>query len=197
MSREVVRCKWCENDPLYIEYHDTEWGVPIYNDQKIFEFLLLETFQAGLSWITILKRRESFRRAFDNFDYKIIANYSNEKLEVLRNDAGIIRNKLKIKAAKTNAIAFIEVQKEFESFSKYIWGFLDGKTIQNNFKRMSEMPANTPLSDKISKDLKSRGFKFVGSTIVYAHMQAMGMVNDHTTDCFRHKEVKTSSLFIL
>ena len=142
-----------------------------------------------MSWITILKKRENFRRAFDSFDYKIIANYSNEKLEVLRNDAGIIRNKLKIKAAKTNAIAFIEVKKEFESFSKYIWGFLDGKTIQNNFKRMSEMPANTPLSDKISKDLKSRGFKFVGSTIVYAHMQAMGMVNDHITDCFRHEEV--------
>jgi DNA-3-methyladenine glycosylase I len=189
MSREVKRCNWPKDDSLYIEYHDKEWGVPVYDDQKIFEFLLLETFQAGLSWITILKKRENFRIAFDSFDYKIIANYSDDKLEALRNDAGIIRNKLKIKAAKTNAIAFIEVKKEFESFSKYIWGFLDGKPIQNNFKRMSEMPANTPLSDKISEDLKNRGFKFVGSTIVYAHMQAMGMVNDHTTDCFRHKEV--------
>jgi len=189
MSREVKRCNWPKDDPLYIEYHDKEWGVPVYDDQKIFEFLLLETFQAGLSWITILKKRENFRKAFDSFDYKIIANYSDDKLEALRNDAGIIRNKLKIKAAKTNAIAFIEVQKEFGAFSKYLWDFVGRKPIQNNFKRMSEMPANTPLSDKISKDLKSRGFKFVGSTIVYAHMQAMGMVNDHTTDCFRHQEV--------
>jgi len=183
------RCNWPKDDALYLEYHDKEWGIPVYNDQKIFEFLLLETFQAGLSWITVLRKREDFRRAFDNFNYKIIANYSDEKLENLRQDTGIIRNRLKIKAAKTNAIAFIEVQKEFGSFSKYIWGFVDGKPVQNNFTSMSEIPANTPLSDKISKDLKSRGFKFVGSTIVYAHMQAMGMVNDHTTDCFRHKEV--------
>ena len=189
MSREVKRCNWPKDDSLYIEYHDKEWGVPIYDDQKIFEFLLLETFQAGLSWITVLRKREDFRRAFDNFNYKIIANYSDEKLEILRNDAGIIRNTLKIKAAKTNAIAFIEVQKEFGTFSKYLWDFVDGKAVQNNFTNMSEMPANTPLSDTISKDLKSKGFKFVGSTIVYAHMQAMGMVNDHTTDCFRYKEV--------
>tara|TARA_X000000368_G_scaffold384533_1_gene343196 strand:- start:127 stop:696 length:570 start_codon:yes stop_codon:yes gene_type:complete len=189
MSREVKRCNWPKDDALYIEYHDKEWGVPVYDDQKIFEFLLLETFQAGLSWITILKKRDNFRIAFDNFDYKIIANYSDDKLKALRNDAGIIKNKLKIKAAKTNAIAFIEVKKEFESFSKYIWGFLDGKPIKNNFKRFSDIPANTPLSDKISKNLKSRGFKFVGSKIVYAHMQAMGMINDHTTDCFRHQEV--------
>ena len=189
MSREVKRCNWPKDDSLSIEYHDKEWGVPIYDDQKIFEFLLLETFQAGLSWITILRRRENFRKAFDSFDYKIIANYSNKKLELLRNDTGIIRNKLKIKASKTNAIAFIKVQKEFGTFSKYIWNFVDRKPIQKNFTSRSEVPANTPLSDKISKDLKSRGFKFVGSTIVYAHMQAMGMVNDHTTDCFRHKEV--------
>ena len=189
MSREVKRCNWPKNDSLYIEYHDKEWGVPIYDDQKIFEFLLLETFQAGLSWITILKKRENFRIAFDSFDYKIIANYSDNKLERLRNDAGIIRNKSKIKAAKINALSFMGVQKEFGSFSKYLWGFVDGNPVQNNFTSMSEMPANTPLSDKISKDLKSKGFKFVGSTIVYAHMQAMGMVNDHTTDCFRHKEV--------
>ncbi|MDP7566886.1 MAG: DNA-3-methyladenine glycosylase I [Flavobacteriales bacterium] len=189
MSREVKRCNWPKGDALYIEYHDKEWGVPVYEDAKIFEFLLLETFQAGLSWITILRRRENFRTAFDNFDFQKIAKYSNEKLAELKLDAGIIRNKLKIKAAKTNAIAFMEVQKEFGTFSKYLWDFVDGKPIQNNFSSMSEMPANTPLSDKISKDLKSRGFKFVGSTIVYAHMQAMGMVNDHTTDCFRHKEV--------
>jgi len=189
MSREVVRCKWCENDPLYIEYHDTEWGVPIYNDQKIFESLLLETFQAGLSWITILRRKESFRRTFDSFDYKIIANYSDEKLEALRNDAGIIRNKLKIKAAKTNAIAFIKVQKEFGKFSKYLWEFVDGNPIKNEFRKLRDLPAHTQLSDKISADLKSRGFKFVGSTIVYAHMQSMGMVNDHTTNCFRYNEV--------
>ena len=183
------RCDWSKDDALYIEYHDKEWGVPVYEDQKIFEFLLLETFQAGLSWITILRKRENFRSSFDNFDYQKIAKYPNEKLEELRDDTGIIRNRLKIKAAKTNAIAFMEAQKEFGTFSKYLWGFLDGKPIQNNFTSMSEMPANTPLSNKISKDLKSRGFKFVGSTIVYAHMQAMGMVNDHTTNCFRHKEV--------
>jgi DNA-3-methyladenine glycosylase I len=186
------RCNWPKDDALYIEYHDTEWGVPVYDDDKIFEFLLLETFQAGLSWITILRKRENFRIAFNNFDYKKISHYSDDKLEELRLDAGIIRNKLKIKAAKTNAIAFIEVQKEFGTFSKYIWGFVDGNPIQNNLKSLSEMPANTSLSDKISKDFKTRGFKFVGTTIVYAHMQAMGIVNDHTIDCFRHKEVKIS-----
>ena len=189
MDTTKKRCNWPKDDALYIEYHDKEWGVPVYEDAKIFEFLLLETFQAGLSWITILRRRENFQVAFDNFDFQKIANYSDEKLAVLKLDAGIIRNTLKIKAAKTNAIAFIEVQKEFGTFSKYLWDFVDGKAVQNNFTNMSEMPANTPLSDKISKDLKSRGFKFVGSTIVYAHMQAMGIVNDHTTACFRHKEV--------
>lgn len=189
MSRQIIRCKWCLSDSLYIKYHDTEWGVPVYDDKKIFEFLLLETFQAGLSWLTILKKRENFRIAFDDFDYKKIAAYTDEKLEALSNDAGIIRNRLKIKAAKTNAIAFIKVQEEIGSFSKYLWGFVNGNPIQNNYTKMSELPANTPLSDKISADLKKRGFKFVGSTIVYAHMQAMGMVNDHTTDCFRHKEV--------
>jgi len=189
MSRQIIRCQWAKNNDLYIEYHDKEWGVPIYDDQKIFEFLLLETFQAGLSWITILKKRDNFRRAFDNFDYQKVANYSNEKLENLRKDSGIIRNKLKITAAKTNAIAFIEVQKEFGSFNKYLWDFVGGKPIKNNFKRISELPSNTPLSDKISSDLKNRRFKFVGSTIVYAHMQAMGMVNDHTIDCYRYNEV--------
>ena len=189
VSRQVKRCNWPKDDTLYIDYHDKEWGVPVYDDAKIFEFLLLETFQAGLSWITILRRRENFRTAFDNFDFQKIANYSDEKLEELRQDAGIIRNRLKIKAAKTNAIAFVSVQKEFGTFSKYLWGFVGEKPIQNNFTSMSEMPANTPLSDTISKDLKSRGFKFVGSTIVYAHMQAMGMVNDHSTYCFRYNEV--------
>ena len=189
MSRQVKRCNWLKDDALYIDYHDKEWGVPVYDDAKIFEFLLLETFQAGLSWITILKKRENFRIAFDKFDYEKIANYSDKKLEVLRQDAGIIRNRLKIKAAKTNAIAFMKVQKEFSRFSKYLWGFVDDKPIQNKFKSMKELPANTPLANKISADLKKRGFKFVGPTIVYAHMQAMGMVNDHTTDCFRYTEV--------
>ena len=183
------RCNWPKDDALYIEYHDKEWGIPVYEDEKIFEFLLLETFQAGLSWITILRKRENFRTAFDNFDYQKIAEYTDEKLEELRNDTGIIRNRLKIKAAKTNAIAFLEVQKEFVTFSKYLWGFVDERPIRNNFTGMSKIPANTPLSDKISKNLKSRGFKFVGSTIVYAHMQAMGMVNNHILDCFRYNEV--------
>ena len=189
MLRKVIRCKWVGDNDLYIKYHDKEWGVPIYDDQKIFEFLLLETFQAGLSWITILRKRNNFRKAFDNFDYQKIANYSNEKLERLRKDTNIIRNKLKINAAKTNAISFIEIQKEFRTFSKYLWGFTSGKPIKNNFKSTNEVPANTPLSDKISADLKKRGFKFVGSTIIYAHMQAMGMVNDHVIDCFRYNEV--------
>ena len=189
MSRQIKRCKWAGKDPLYIEYHDKQWGIPVYDDAKIFEFLLLETFQAGLSWITILKKRENFRIAFDEFNYEKIAKYSDKKLEVLGKDERIIRNRLKIKAAKTNAIAFIKVQKEFSTFSKYLWGFVDGKPIQNNFKSVKELPANTPLADKISADLKKRGFKFVGPTIVYAHMQAMGVVNDHTTDCFRYKEV--------
>jgi len=183
------RCNWSKNNTLYIEYHDKEWGVPVYEDAKLFECLLLETFQAGLSWITILRKREKFRTAFDNFNYQKIANYTDEKLAALKLDAGIIRNTLKIKAAKTNAIAFIEVQKEFGTFSKYFWSFVDGKPIQNNFSNKREMPSSTTLSDKISKDLKKRQFKFLGSTIVYALMQAIGMLNDHTTDCFRYKEI--------
>ena len=183
------RCNWSKNNTLYIEYHDKEWGVPVYEDAKLFECLLLETFQAGLSWITILRKREKFRTAFDNFNYQKIAKYSDEKLATLKLDAGIIRNTLKIKAAKTNAIAFMEVQKEFGTFSKYLWNFVDGKPIQNNLSNVREMPSNTTLSDKISKDLKKRQFKFVGSTVVYAYMQAIGMVNDHTIDCFRHKEI--------
>ena len=183
------RCAWCGNDPLYVEYHDTEWGVPIFDDDKLFEFLILETFQAGLSWITVLRKRENFRRAFDHFDYKKIARYDENKFDSLLQDEGIIRNKLKIKATITNARAFMEVQKEFGSFSKYIWQFIDGKPIKNKYNNMSELPANTILSDTISADLKKRGFKFVGSTIVYAHMQATGMVNDHVTSCFRYNKV--------
>lgn len=183
------RCEWCGTDPLYVAYHDTEWGVPVHDERMLFEFLLLETFQAGLSWITILRKRENFRKAFDNFDYKKIATYKSTKIEILLQDAGIIRNKLKVNSAVTNAQNFMKIQEEFGSFDAYIWQFTNGKPITNNFKSMKEVPANTPLSDTISKDLKKRGFKFVGTTIIYAHMQATGMVNDHATYCFRHKEV--------
>ncbi|WP_338377758.1 DNA-3-methyladenine glycosylase I [uncultured Flavobacterium sp.] len=178
------RCTWCEKDDLYRDYHDNEWGKPIYDDDKLFEFLILETFQAGLSWYTILAKRENFRKAFDNFDYKKIAQYNETKVETLLQDEGIIRNKLKIRATISNAIAFIEVQKEFGSFSKYIWNFVDGKPIDNKPKTLKDVPATTPLSDTISKDLKKRGFKFVGSTVIYAQMQATGMVNDHVMNCF-------------
>lgn len=184
------RCAWCGDDPLYIAYHDTEWGVPVYDDQTLFEFLLLETFQAGLSWITILRKRENFREAFDGFNYKKIAQYNQNKIDSLLTNTGIIRNKLKVKSAVSNAQSFMKVQEEFGSFSTYIWGFVNGKPIQNELKSLKNAPANTPLSDTISKDLKKRGFKFVGSTVVYAHMQATGMVNDHVTSCFRHKEIK-------
>jgi DNA-3-methyladenine glycosylase I len=185
-----TRCDWVTADPLYIDYHDSEWGTPVYNDDRLFEFLILETFQAGLSWITILKKRENFRKAFDQFDYKKIATYDQAKIDTLLQDAGIIRNKLKINATISNAVAFINVQKEFGSFSTYIWGFTGGKPIQNSFKTRHNVPATTELSDRLSKDLKKRGFKFVGSTVIYAHMQATGMVNDHTVDCFRYKEVQ-------
>ena len=183
------RCAWCVGDPLYENYHDKEWGKPVYDDETLFEFLILETFQAGLSWITVLRKRENFRKAFDAFDYKKIAKYEQPKIEELLQDSGIIRNKLKIKATISNAQAFIAIQEEFGSFSKYIWGFVNGKPIKNKFKSISELPANTPLSDLISKDLKKRGFKFVGTTVVYAHMQATGMVNDHELSCFRYNEV--------
>ena len=182
---EKIRCKWCVGIPIYEEYHDQEWGVPVYDDQKLFEFLILETFQAGLSWITILKKRENFNIAFDAFDYEKVALYSEEKVQELLQDAGIIRNQLKIRAAISNALAFMEVQKQFGSFSNYIWKFVDEKPVINNLKSISEIPSSTPLSDLISKDLKKRGFKFVGSTVVYAHMQATGMVNDHVQDCWK------------
>lgn len=189
MTKITNRCPWCGSDPLYVEYHDTEWGVPVYDDKILFEFLILESFQAGLSWITILRKRENFRKAFDDFDYKKIAKFPESKIQELLQNEGIIRNKLKVRAAVTNAQAFIEVQKQFGSFSNYIWGFVGGKPITNKLKSMSEAPATTPLSDQLSKDLKKRGFKFMGSTVVYAHMQATGMVNDHLVDCFRYKEV--------
>ena len=184
-----LRCGWCEGDALYETYHDNEWGKPVYDDDTLFEFLILETFQAGLSWITILRKRENFRKALDNFDYKKIAQYNQKKIDSLLQDAGIIRNKLKINATITNAQSFINIQEEFGSFSKYIWNFSDGKPIKNSNKKYQEAPANTPLSDSISKDLKKRGFKFVGSTVMYAHMQATGMVNDHEISCFRYNEV--------
>lgn len=183
------KCGWCLGGDLYEAYHDNEWGVPVYDDATLFEFLVLETFQAGLSWITILKKRENFRTAFDNFDHKIIANYNQRKIDSLIQDTGIIRNKLKINATVSNAKAFIETQKEFKSFSKYIWKFVDGKPIKNTVKNYKDGPANTPLSDTISNDLKKRGFKFVGSTVMYAFTQAIGMVNDHEINCFRYNEV--------
>lgn len=183
------KCGWCKGNALYEKYHDEEWGVPVKDDATLFEFLILETFQAGLSWITVLKKRENFRKAFDNFDYLKIATYNQSKIDQLLDDAGIIRNKLKIKATISNAIAFIEIQKEFGSFSKYIWDFVNHKPIKNKVKVYKEAPANTALSDQISEDLKKRGFKFVGSTVIYAHMQATGMVNDHEVSCFRYNEV--------
>lgn len=182
-----TRCAWCEKDDLYRNYHDNEWGKPVYDDDKLFEFLILETFQAGLSWHMILKKRENFRKAFANFDYKIVAVFDDYEVQELLKNEGIIRNKLKIKATISNAIAFMKVQEEFGSFSKYIWNFTGGKPIENNRKSLKEVPATTPLSDKISKDLKKRGFKFIGSTTVYAHMQATGMVNDHVEDCWTQK----------
>ncbi|MHA2220802.1 MAG: DNA-3-methyladenine glycosylase I [Candidatus Thorarchaeota archaeon] len=183
------RCDWPLDNPLFVKYHDEEWGVPVRDDRILFEFLLLEGFQAGLRWITILNKRFNFRQAFDNFEAKKIARYDEKKIEELMQNSGIVRNRRKIDAAVVNAKAFLEVQKEFGSFSDYIWSFVNGKPVVNKWKRMQEIPANTELSDEISKDLKNRGFKFVGSTIIYAYMQATGMVNDHTVDCFRYVEV--------
>ena len=178
------RCAWCGNDELYQNYHDEEWGKPIFDDETIFEFLVLESFQAGLSWITILRKRENFRKAFDEFDFHKIANYSDKKLEELMENAGIIRNRLKIFATRNNAQKFMEIQKEFGSFSKYIWGFVNHQPIINQPKTLKDVPATSEISNALAKDLKKRGFKFMGSTIVYAHMQATGMVNDQVIDCF-------------
>ena len=187
MNRQ--RCSWAGDDALYRQYHDTEWGVPLHDDRRLFEFLVLEGAQAGLSWITILRKRENYRAAFDGFDAERIAAYGANKIESLLLDAGIVRNRLKVQAAITNARKFLDVQDEFGSFDKFIWQFVDGKTRQNRWRSMAEVPASTTESDALSRELKRRGFKFVGSTICYAHMQATGMVNDHTTGCFRHAEL--------
>jgi DNA-3-methyladenine glycosylase I len=187
-EKEIVRCDWVGTDPLMIDYHDREWGVPIHDDRKLFEFLILEGMQAGLSWMTILRKRENFRQAFDNFDPLKIAQYDQAKYEQLLANPGIIRNRLKIKAATTNAQSFLAVQAEFGSFDAYMWQFVDGAPIVNSWTKMADLPAKTDESVAMSKDLLKRGFKFVGPTICYAHMQATGMVNDHTTDCFRYLE---------
>ena len=187
---EPKRCGWCEGDALYEAYHDQEWGVPVLDDHNLFEFLTLETFQAGLSWITVLRKRQNFREAFDDFDYRKIALYKEPKITKLMENAGIIRNQLKIGASVNNAQQFIKIQDEFGSFCRYIWNFVDGTPIQNKVKNYKEAPATTDISDQLSKDLKKRGFKFTGSTVIYAHMQATGMVNDHEIDCFRYDEIR-------
>lgn len=188
-AKEIVRCSWPGSDELMQQYHDQEWGVPLHDDQKLFEFMILDAFQAGLSWKTILYKRENFRKAFSNFDAKKIVKYTDEKIEALMQDAGIIRNRLKIVATVNNAKHFLEVQQEFGTFDKYIWQFTGGKTIDHKRGPGNPVPATSPESDAMSKDLLKRGFKFVGSTICYAFMQAAGMVNDHVTTCYRHKEV--------
>ena len=182
------RCAWCEKDDLYRDYHDNEWGNPVYDDAKLFEFLVLETFQAGVSWHLVLKKRENFRKAFLNFDYQKIAHFGEFEEHELMKDAGIIRNSLKIKSAIANANAFIKVQEEFGSFSNYIWGFVDGKPIENQFTELSQIPAYTPLAEKMSKELKKRGFKFIGPTTMYSQMQATGMVNDHLLSCWKRNQ---------
>lgn len=189
MSAARRRCGWCGSDPLYVAYHDTEWGVPVHDDRKLFEFLLLEGAQAGLSWITILRKREAYRKAYAGFDPVKVARFGPRQVARLLADAGIVRNRLKIEAAINNARRFLAVQEEFGSFDAYVWRFVDGRPIANRRKSLKQVPASTPESDALSRDLKARGFKFVGSTICYAHMQATGMVNDHLIDCFRHAEV--------
>ncbi len=187
--KEKTRCTWCYGVDIYIDYHDNEWGVPVHDDRELFEMLMLEGAQAGLSWITVLKKREGYRKAFDNFDAKKVAKYTDKKLEKLRENPNIIRNKLKIASARTNAKIFLEVQKEFGSFDTYIWQFVGGKPIKNKFEKMTDVPATSPESEAMSKDLKKRGFKFVGSTICYAYMQACGMVNDHIMSCHKWKAI--------
>jgi len=189
MSKEVERCSWCLAFQEYIDYHDEEWGVPVHDDKILFEMLILEGAQAGLSWSTVLKKRVHYRKVYDNFNAKKIARYTEKKKEKLLLDPGIIRNKLKVNASIVNAKLFLKIQKEYGSFDKYIWSFVDGKPIKNKYKSLSEVPATTLISDTMSKDLKKRGFKFVGSTICYAYMQAVGMVNDHITSCHRYKAV--------
>lgn len=186
---EVCRCIWAGDDMLYQRYHDLEWGVPLHDERKLFEFLILEGAQAGLSWITVLRKRDSYRKAFDDFDAVRIAAYGSAKITALLQDAGIVRNRLKVNAAILNAQKFLEVQAEFGSFDRYVWQFVGGKTIQNQRRSLAEVPASTPESDAMSKDMKRRGFKFVGTTICYAFMQATGMVNDHTINCYRYKQL--------
>lgn len=187
----IKRCGWCGTDPLYVQYHDTEWGVPVYDDQKLFEFLILEGAQAGLSWITILKRREGYRKAFSGFDPQKVARFNEKKIELLMQNENIIRNRQKITSAIQNAKAFLKVQEEFGTFSDYQWQFVEGTPVQNKRSSLKKIPAQTPISESLSQDLKARGFSFVGPTIIYAHMQAVGMVNDHLTSCFRYREVKS------
>lgn len=184
-----IRCPWCGDGDLYCKYHDEEWGVPVHDERKHFEFLILESAQAGLSWLTILKKRENYRKAYDEFDVNRVANYGEDKIKELLNNKGIIRNKLKIRASINNAKEFLKIQEEFGSFDSYIWSFVDNKPIQNKWKTQDEVPAITELSERISKELKKRGFKFLGPTIVYAHMQAIGMVNDHLESCYRYEEI--------
>ena len=189
MVKKIKRCPWCGIEPIYVKYHDEEWGVPVTDDKILFEFLILEGAQAGLSWLTILKRREGYRKAFADFDVHKVAKFSDKKIEKLLLDPGIIRNRLKVKAAVTNAKLFIAIQKEFGSFDKYLWNFVDNKTVINKLEKFEDYPAKTEISDKIAKDLKKRGMSFVGSTIIYAMMQAIGMVNDHQIDCFKYSQV--------
>jgi DNA-3-methyladenine glycosylase I len=190
MKHAKIRCAWVhEDEPIYIHYHDKEWGVPLHDEQRLFEFLILEGAQAGLSWITVLKKRDNYRQCFDDFDANKIARYDQKKVKQLLANPGIIRNRLKIHAAITNAKAYLQVQEEWGGFSSYIWHFVDDQPIQHHWKKVQQIPTSTPLSDSLSKDLKQRGFKFVGTTICYAFMQAVGIVNDHTIDCFRHREI--------
>jgi len=188
----VSRCAWAGGDALYVEYHDREWGVPVHDDRRLFEFIVLEGAQAGLSWITILRKRENYRRAFSDFDPEKVSRFNRRSVERLMRDAGIVRNRLKIEAAIANARAFLEVQAEHGSFDRFMWDFVDGRPIVNRWRTMQQVPATSPVSDAMSRELKRRGFRFVGSTICYAHMQAVGMVNDHVTSCFRHRELLTT-----
>lgn len=191
MKKGRLRCQWCGEDPLYVQYHDEEWGRPIHDDGRLFEMLVLEGQQAGLSWLTILKKRENFRKALDRFDAAKIAHYNEQKLAQLQQNTGIIRNRLKIKSFVQNAQGFLKVQEEFGSFDRYLWDFVEGQPLQNTWQSLVEIPAQTPISEKLSRDLKKRGFNFVGPTICYAYMQSTGMVNDHIVDCFRYQELKS------
>lgn len=191
--KEKTRCDWCKGSEIELEYHDKEWGVPLHDDQRLFEFLILEGAQAGLSWATILNKRDHYRKVFDQFDPLLVAEYSERKIQQLLTDPGIVRNRLKVTSAVSNARLFLDVQAEYGSFDHYIWQFTDGRVIQNNWRSHNEIPASTAESDAMSKDLKQRGFRFVGTTICYAYMQATGMVNDHTVDCYRHEEIKDIS----